>query len=103
MAGTNMDVHIQSKDGPQPDLTAVADQVKAEIRSQQQAWLETLTAEPGRLGQVEHEIHQAFANLADHVVAAVLAEASERPEMAGHKKKRSTLRRWPLARPSAVR
>ena len=98
-----MDVHIQSKDGPQPDLTAVADQVKAEIRSQQQAWLETLTAEPGRLGQVEHEIHQAFANLADHVVAAVLAEASERPEMAGHKKKRSTLRRWPLARPSAVR
>ncbi len=98
-----MDVHIQSKDGPRPDLTAVAEQVKAEIRSKQDAWLETLAAEPGRLSQVEHEIHQAFANLADHVVAAVLAEASQRPEMACQQKKQARLRRFPFARPSDVR
>jgi len=92
-----MDVHIESKDGRQPSFTAVAQQVNAEIRSKRSEWLETLAAEPGRLGQVEQEVHLTFANLADHVVAAVLAEASERPEMPNHQKKRSTRRGWRFA------
>jgi len=62
-----------------------------------------LAAEPGRLGQVEQEIHLTFTNLADHVVAAVLAEASERPEMPSHQKERSSLRRWLFARRRSAR
>ena len=82
-----MDVHIGSKDGPTPSLTAVVDHVDQEIRGKEATWLETIAADPGRFGEVEQEIHLAFSELADRTVAAILAKASERPEMPSHQKK----------------
>ena len=92
-----MDVHIGAKDGAQPSLTTVAQQVSEEVRSKQDAWLDALATDPQRLAQVEQEIHKTFADLADQVTAAVLTQASQRPEMQRHQKKRSTLRWFPFA------
>ncbi len=98
-----MDVHIGSKDGPIPSLTAVVDQVDREIRAKQAKWLETLAADPGRFAEVEQEIHLAFSEMADHTVASVLAKASERPEMQSHQKKVWTQRLNLFARRKDVR
>lgn len=92
-----MDVHLGSKDGPQPSLATVAQQVSDEVRGRQDAWLDALTTNPQRLGQVEQEIHKTFADLADQVTAAVLTQASQRPTMQRHEKKRSMLHWFPFA------
>lgn len=92
-----MDVHMGSKDGPQPSLATVAQQINAEVCSKQDEWLDILASQPQRFAQVEQEIHQTFANLADKVTAAVLTQASQRPEMQRHQKKRSMLHWFPFA------
>ena len=92
-----MDVHIGAKDGLRPSLTTVAQQVSDEVRGKQDAWLDALATDPQRLAQVEQEIHKTFADLADQVTAAVLTQASERPEMQRHQKKRSMLPWLPFA------
>ncbi len=88
-----MDVRIGSKDGPPASLVNLADQVNSEVRAKEPQWLETLVADPGQLAEVEQEIHLTFGKLADHAVAAVLAKASERPELQTHQKKESWIRR----------
>ncbi len=82
-----MDVHIGSKDGPPPALTDVTAQVDSQLQFKQKQWLDKLAADPARFAEVEQEIHDTFGKLADHTVAAILAEASQRPEMLTHEKK----------------
>ncbi len=82
-----MDVHIGSKDGPPPALTDVTAQVDSQLQLKQKQWLDKLAADPARFAEVEQEIHDTFGKLADHTVAAILAEASQRPEMLTHEKK----------------
>ena len=93
-----MDVHIGSKDGPSPSLAKVADQFNTQIGAKEHQWLQTLTADPAQLAQVEEEVHLTFSKLADHTVAAILAKASERPEMQAHQKKLWIQRLNPFAR-----
>lgn len=83
-----MQIHIGSKDGPTPSVSGAVEQVSSEIQAKRDEWLDTLVRDPGRLAEVEQEIHLTFGHLADQVVAGVLAEASERPEMQSHQKKR---------------
>ena len=90
-----MDVRIGSKDGPQPSLTTVAQQISDEVRGKQDGWLDTLVTDPQRFGQGEQGIHKTFSDLADQVTAAVFTQASQRPTMQRHQKKRSMLR-WCL-------
>ena len=92
-----MDVRIGSKDGPQPSLTTVAQQISDEVRGKQDGWLDTLVTDPQRFGQVEQEIHKTFSDLADQVTAAVLTQASQRSTMQRHQKKRSMLRSYLFA------
>jgi len=88
-----MDVRVGSQDGTPASMANVADQINSEVHAKQQHWLDTLAADPGRFAEVEQEIHLTFGKLADHTVAAVLAKASERPEMQGHQKKQSWISR----------
>jgi len=82
-----MDVRIGSKDGPPPALTDVTAQVDSQIQVKQKQWLDRLAGDPARFAEVEQEVHDTFGKLADHTVAALLAEASQRPEMQTHEKK----------------
>jgi hypothetical protein len=47
-------------------------------------WLERLARDPASFAAVEREVHDRARHQADLYVAGLLAEASERPEMAQH-------------------
>lgn len=72
-----MEVRMERKTG-----TAVSgiDPVLAEIQQRLQAdpkaWLKSLAQNPGSLANLEQEIHRAFSQMADRVVAGLLAQAT---------------------------
>ncbi len=72
-----MEVRMESKNGK---LVNGIDPVLAEIQQRLQAdpkeWLKALEQNPGGLANLEQEIHRAFAQMADRVVAGLLAQAT---------------------------
>ena len=68
------------------------DPVVAEIQQRLQAhpkeWLKALQQNPGGLANLEQEIHRAFAQMADHVVAGLLAQATADSAFADAAKKK---------------
>ena len=84
-----MEVRTQSRGGPVvAKLPQIVRGISQHLDQQQQAWLEQLKADPARLARLEHEVHQSFRQLADQLVAGLLAEASEQsPALEAAKKK----------------
>jgi hypothetical protein len=84
-----MEVRHDSKVGPPvlaPD--ALLDRVATQLRADHKDWLRQLAAEPGRFADVEQTVHQAFQQLADQLVASLLAQATQQsPALAAAKKK----------------
>jgi len=73
-----MDVRTDSKTGPQvPAWSQLLEQITATLRDQQPAWLEKLRQQPERLDTLEVQVHHTFQQLADQVVAGLLAQASQ--------------------------
>jgi hypothetical protein len=72
-----MEVRMESKNGK---LVSGIDPVLAEIQQRLQAdpkaWLKALEQNPGGLANLEQEIHRAFAQMADRVVAGLLAQTT---------------------------
>ena len=72
-----MEVRMESKNGP---LVSGIDPVLAEIQQRLQAapkdWLKALERNPGGLANLEQEIHRAFSQMADRVVAGLLAQTT---------------------------
>jgi hypothetical protein len=84
-----MEVHIESSQGTA--LTGI-DPVVAEIQQRLQThpkeWLKALQQDPGRFANLEQEIHRAFAQMADRVVAGLLAQATADPDFSAAAKKK---------------
>lgn len=72
-----MEVRVESKKGT---VVSGIDPVLAEIQLRLQAhpkeWLKTLEQNPGGLANLEQEIHRTFSQMADRVVAGLLAQAT---------------------------
>jgi hypothetical protein len=72
-----MEVRMESKKGKA--VTGI-DPVLAEIQQRLQAdpkeWLQSLEQNPGDLANLEQKIHRTFAQMADRVVAGLLAQAT---------------------------
>lgn len=72
-----MDVRMESKEGP---LVTGIDPVLAEIQqrlqAQPKAWLQALAQNPAGLANLEQEIHRTFAQMADRLVAGLLAQTT---------------------------
>jgi len=72
-----MEVRMESKQGT---VVSGIDPVLAEIQRRLQVhpkeWLKALAQNPGGLGNLEQEIHRTFAQMADRVVAGLLAQAT---------------------------
>jgi hypothetical protein len=72
-----MEVRMESKNGK---VVSGIDPVLAEIQQRLQAdpkaWLKALEQNPGGLANLEQEIHRAFAQMADRVVAGLLAQTT---------------------------
>lgn len=84
-----MEIRTESKKGP---VVTGIDPVLAEIHKRLQAhpkeWLKTLAQNPGALGDLEQQIHRAFAQMADQVVASLLAQATVDAAFAADAKKK---------------
>lgn len=84
-----MEVRMQSKQGT---VVSGIDPVLAEIQQRLQAhpkaWLKALQQNPGGLANLEQEIHHTFAQMADCVVAGLLAQATADSAFADTAKKK---------------
>ncbi len=84
-----MEIRMESNQGT---VVTGIDPVLAEIQQRLQAhpqeWLKTLEQNPGSLANLEQEIHRAFAQMADRVVAGLLAQATADSAFADRAKKK---------------
>jgi hypothetical protein len=82
-----MEVRLQSKEGRIASLPAQVAAVTERLKKEQEGWRERLRREPSRFGEVEVAVHHAFEEMADQVVAGLLADVGQQPalESAGKK------------------
>ena len=71
-----------------PEPTDALAQIQQHLPVQQQTWSERLAQDPAVFAQLEHEIHLAFGQLADHFVASILAQAAQAAALAEQAKKK---------------
>ncbi len=84
-----MEIRMESKQGlvlsgMEPALA----EILRRLQSQPTAWLTALQQDPAGFANVEKEIHRAFAQMADQVVAGLLAQATQPAEFADTAKKK---------------
>jgi hypothetical protein len=73
-------------DVPAPDLAL--HQIHTLLQAQLALWAEQLTHDPAAFAQLEVHIHQAFGQLADRLVASLLAHAAQQQTLAEAAKKK---------------
>lgn len=84
-----MDVHTGSKDGPRAaPITEIIHGIGQQLRQQQRLWTEQLSQDPSRFGEVEVKVHHAFQSLADQLMAGLLAQVGQHPQLADDAKKK---------------
>lgn len=72
-----MEVRMESKKGkPVSGIEPVLAEIEQGLQGRPREWLKALQRDPSGLANLEQEIHRAFAQMADRVVAGLLAEAS---------------------------
>jgi hypothetical protein len=84
-----MVIRVGSKTG---ELLTGIDQVRAKIQERLQQnpeqWLRALQKDPESFATVEQTVHQVFQQMADQMVAGLLAQATESAEFAQAAKKK---------------
>ena len=66
---------------------ALAD-IQSQLQQQQQLWAQRLAQDPACFATLEQEVHLRFGQLADQLVASLLAGASSQPALAEAAKKK---------------
>ena len=83
-----MEVRIGSKVGEQIASPAqLVDHLAEQLRLRQQQWLEQLSAEPSRFADLEVTVHHTFQQLADQLMASLLAKATQQSPVLEAQKK----------------
>ena len=84
-----MEVRVQGKCGPVvKNVDDVLRQVQQQLQDQQRQWVAQLRDQPAKFADLEAHIHRTFQDLADQVVAGVLAQVTAADDFAqGAKKK----------------
>ena len=84
-----MEVRVDSQKGNHiSGIEAVLAEIRERLQSHPKEWLKALAQDPGNLANVEQEVHRAFAQMADRVVAGLLAQATADPAFADAAKKK---------------
>ena len=69
-------------------IDPVLKEIQHRLQAHPQAWLKALQQNPGGLANLEQEIHRTFAQMADHVVAGLLAQTTADSAFADAAKKK---------------
>jgi hypothetical protein len=68
------------------------DEARAEIHrrleAQSEAWLQSLQEKPGEFANLEQSVHHAFQQMADRMMAGILAQATQPAEFTDAAKKK---------------
>jgi hypothetical protein len=72
-----MEVRLESKQGTKVNgIEPVLAEIQQRLQARPKEWLKKLEQNPSNLANLEQEIHRAFAQMADRVVAGLLAQAT---------------------------
>lgn len=72
-----MEVRLESKKGTVVrDIDSVLTEIQRRLQDQPKEWLKNLEHNPAELPNLEQEIHRTFTQMADRVVAGLLAQAT---------------------------
>jgi len=72
-----MEVRMESTSGKVVSgIDPVLVEIQQRLQADPKAWLKSLEQNPGGLANLEQEIHRAFSQMADRVVAGLLAQAT---------------------------
>jgi hypothetical protein len=72
-----MEVRMESKNGKVVGgIAPVLTEIQRRLQTDPKEWLKALERNPGGLANLEQEIHRAFLQMADRVVAGLLAQAT---------------------------
>jgi hypothetical protein len=84
-----MEVRMESKKGNVvTGIDPVLTQIQQRLQARPKEWLKALQQNPGKFADLEKEVHRAFAQMADQVVAGLLAETTAAPDFADAAKKK---------------
>jgi hypothetical protein len=84
-----MEVRVQGKCGPVvKNVDEVLRHVQHQLQAQQGQWVAQLRDQPAQFAHLEAAIHRTFQELADQVVAGVLAQATAADDFAQDAKKK---------------
>jgi hypothetical protein len=78
-----MEVRLENKKaGPVRGIEPVLSEIEQRLHSEPEAWLKQLQSRPGSFMELERAVYRAFQQMADQVVAGLLAQATAPPEFA---------------------
>lgn len=73
-----MEVRMESKTGTVLNgIDPVLTDIQKRLQSDPQEWLQTLQENLGSFGDLEKTVHHAFQQMADQLVAGLLAQATQ--------------------------
>jgi hypothetical protein len=73
-----MQVRFDSHTGADvPALPMALQHIHEQLLAQQQRWADQLARDPAAFAQLEPQVHQAFQQMADRLVASLLAHAAQ--------------------------
>jgi ribosomal protein L9 len=71
-----------------PPAQEALQDIQAQLQQQQQHWAEKLAQDPACFASLEQEVHLRFGQLADQLVASLLAGAADPPALQQAAKKK---------------
>jgi hypothetical protein len=84
-----MDVRFDSPAGPSvPDPERILQEIREQLAAQQKVWADKLGRDPGCFAELEPQVHETFRQCADRLVASLLAQAGQEPELEQQAKKK---------------
>jgi len=72
-----MEIRLESKKGTVvSDIDSVLTEIQRRLQADPKEWLKILEQNPAGFANLEQEIHRTFSQMADRVVAGLLAQAT---------------------------
>jgi hypothetical protein len=84
-----MEVRVQGKkEAPLKGMDPVLAEIYKRLQSHPQEWLRNLQKNPADFADLEKKVHHAFQQMADQLVAGLLAQASTGDDFADNAQKK---------------
>ena len=84
-----MEVRVQGKkEAPLQGMDPVLAEINKRLQSHPQEWLRSLQKNPAGFGDLEKQVHHTFQQMADQLVAGLLAQATKGDDFAEDAKKK---------------